>query len=93
MYIRVTLATVLVCCVFNAAMSQQFTLSAPGLDFSSKAFLSDAKLDVIDAQGVVNTYVRDLSYDSNDGQWVGYRSKESGRILPLRTNNNGNLKI
>ncbi len=73
--------------------AQQFTLSAPGLGLTSKAYLTEAKLEVIDSQGGVNTYARDLNYDTADGQWMGYRNKTTGKILRWPSSNSGNLQI
>jgi hypothetical protein len=81
------------CLAVDLVRAQQFTLTAPGLDFTSKAYLTEAKLDVIDSQGTVNSYVRDLSFDSADGQWIGYRNRDSGKILRWPSNNSGNLQI
>jgi hypothetical protein len=81
------------CVAVDLVRAQQFTLAAPGLDFTSKAYLTEAKLDVIDSQGTVNSYVRDLSFDSADGKWIGYRNRDSGRILRWPSSNSGNLQI
>lgn len=76
-----------------AAQAQQFVLTTPDRNISSKAFLTDAKLDIIDAQGEVNSYARDLNYDTADGQWLGYRNRTTGKVLRWPQNNSGNLQI
>jgi hypothetical protein len=87
------LAVMLIVALAASASAQQYILSAPGVEFSSKAYLTEAKLDVIDARGDVNSYLRDTSYDTPDGKWKGFRNNQIGRVLLWPSDNRGNLQI
>lgn len=91
--LRSTLALLTVILASATTYAQQFMLTAPSLNITSRAILSDAKLEVIDAQGVVNRYDRDAGLDSADGQWIAYRSPQSGKILRWPSSNTGSLQI
>ncbi len=91
--LRTALATMTIFLTSSLANAQQFTLSAPSLNITSRAILSATRLEVIDAQGVVNRYDRDTVLDSEDGQWIAYRSPQTGKILRWPQNNSGSLQI
>ena len=93
MWIKACAMLTLFHCCCATVLAQQFQLSAPGLNLQSEAFRSDAKLEVIDAQGTVNLYLRDLDYDSADGDWIGYRNQQNGRVLRWPSSNSGSLQI
>lgn len=77
----------------HSCHAQQYRLSAPELNVSSLATLTESKLDVMDAQGIVNVYLRNLDFDSQDGQWLGYQSRQSGKVLLWPIDNTGHLQI
>ncbi|MBX3423655.1 MAG: hypothetical protein KF752_19025 [Pirellulaceae bacterium] len=81
------------CLVACPVQAQQFLLSAPDLPFSSKASWNQAKLDVVDAHGQVTTYIRVHDLDSADQLWLGYRHRETGRVLRWPSNHSGHLQI
>ncbi|MFO0939262.1 MAG: hypothetical protein U0930_00700 [Pirellulales bacterium] len=91
--LRTTLAMLAVALATSLANAQQFTLSAPSLNITSRATLTATRLEVIDAQNVVNRYDRDAALDSADGQWLAYRSPQTGKILRWPVSNSGNLQI
>jgi len=64
-----------------------------GSQNQSIASISDEQLIVQDAAGGVTTYTRLRRYDTPDGQFVGYGSREAQRVIQWPTANRGAMKI
>ena len=64
-----------------------------GSQNQSIASISDEQLIVQDAAGGVTTYTRLRRYDTSDGLFVGYGSREAQRVIQWPTANRGAMKI
>lgn len=72
---------------------EQFELLAPQLGVSSRATISGGELQVISGDGQVTRYARDARYDSADGQWLGYYSREARQILRWPAQQQGPMQL
>ncbi|MCU0718205.1 MAG: hypothetical protein MUC83_00760 [Pirellula sp.] len=70
-----------------------FELSAPGLDKPSIAILSDEDLIITDPSGTQNVYLRSNRYDTQDGMWIGYGSREAKQVIRWPASNKGPMQI
>ena len=59
----------------------------------SLASLSEEQLLVQDASGNITVYSRLRRYDTPDGQFIGYASREAQRVIQWPTSNRGNMQI
>lgn len=96
-----------ICCVFCALFltshvliaqteqvaSRMFELSAPGLDKPSIAILSEDKLIITDPSGTQNVYSRSNRYDTEDGAWIGFSSREAKQIIRWPASSKGPMQI
>lgn len=73
--------------------SRMFELSAPGLDKPSIAILGEDKLIITDPSGTQNIYVRSNRYDTQDGEWIGYSSREAMQIIRWPVSSKGPMQI
>lgn len=77
----------------SVSQAQSFLLTAPELGLNSTAHLSEQKLEIIDAQGAANIYDRDSDMDTEDGQWMGFRHRQTGKVLLWPASHSGHLQI
>lgn len=86
-----------VACIFvgtrSAEAQQDFELRAPGSNATSLANLSARELLVRDAAGQITVYSRLTRYDTPDGKYIAYGSREAQRVIQWPTNNAGNMRI
>ena len=68
-------------------------LNALGSQNQSIASINEEQLVVQDAAGGVTTYTRLRRYDTSDGLFVGYGSREAQRVIQWPTANRGAMKI
>lgn len=84
-------------CLFTssaAAQAQQvFELRAPGSNNPSMANLTARELFVRDAAGQTTVYTRLTRYDTQDGTYIAYGSREAQRVIQWPTSNAGNMRI
>jgi hypothetical protein len=73
--------------------SRMFELSAPGLDKPSIAILGEDKLIITDPSGTQNIYLRSNRYDTQDGEWIGYSSREAMQIIRWPVSSKGPMQI
>lgn len=73
--------------------SRMFEMSAPGLDKPSIAILSDKDLIITDPSGTQNVYLRSNRYDTQDGAWIGYSSREAKQIIRWPASSKGPMQI
>jgi hypothetical protein len=73
--------------------TQTFELRAPGLDKPSVARLSDSELVIRDPSGNTTIYKRLSRYDTEDGAWIGYSSKEAKQVIRWPTSARGPMQI
>lgn len=87
--------TWLVCALMASGGRAQdlFELVAPGISGVSLAQLSQRELIVQDAAGQTTVYQRLTRYDTPDGAFIGYGSREAQRVIQWPTNNAGNMRI
>lgn len=72
---------------------KRFELKAPGLDRSSIATLTGEELSIRSPDGAVSVYKRLTRYDTNDGAYVSYSSRELQQILRWPVSNSGGMQI
>jgi hypothetical protein len=70
-----------------------FELSAPGLDKPSIARLNDNELTIIDPTGTQTSYQRLNRYDTQDGNWISYSSREAKQVIRWPTSGTGPMQI
>jgi hypothetical protein len=70
-----------------------FTLKVPGTPTESTARLSAEELLVRDQAGQTTLYSRLRRYDTPDGQFIGYGSRQTQRVIQWPTSNQGNMRI
>ncbi|MFM8402148.1 MAG: hypothetical protein ACKOAH_30350, partial [Pirellula sp.] len=82
------------CPIFSVGMAQEFfTLKVPGTATDSKARINAQELVVRDHTGQTTLYSRLRRYDTPDGQFVGYGSRQAQRVILWPTSNQGNMQI
>lgn len=72
---------------------QYFELNANKLGIKSTALLTANFLQIVAPDGQVSIYGREREFDSEDGQWLGYYSREVNQVLRWPISNSGNFKI
>ena len=72
---------------------EYFALKVPGTQTESTARISSEELVVRDQAGQTTVYSRLRRYDTPDGQFIGYGSREAQRVIQWPTSNQGNLRI
>ncbi|MCA9127281.1 MAG: hypothetical protein KDB22_09345 [Planctomycetales bacterium] len=77
----------------HAEAQQEFELVAPAARTSSRAVLETTLLRIEGSDGSTTTYLRDQSYDSPDGQWRGFFSRQASQVIRWPVVNSGNLQI
>lgn len=73
--------------------SRTFELNAPGLDQPSIALLSDEELIITDPTGTQTNYLRLNRYDTSDGAWIGYSSREAKQVIRWPVSGKGSMQI
>jgi hypothetical protein len=76
-----------------AVAQQQFELVVPGRGVLSRAERSNRQLRIEDAAGMVTVYQRDPRFDSADGAFWGYTSREARQIIRWPRNDQGRMEI
>lgn len=89
---------VFVLSVTNTMAQSNFVLRIPEGSINSGqqgslASLSEEQLLVQDASGNVTVYSRLRRYDTPDGLFIGYASREAQRVIQWPTSNRGNMQI
>lgn len=70
-----------------------YSLVAPGVGGSSTARVSPSELLIRDASGTTTRYQRAPRYDTGDGKYTGYSSREAQQILRWPVSNTGRMQI
>ncbi len=86
------LVTVLVLADY-AATQTRFELTAPGLNRTSRATLSQRELSVIDQEGRETRYTRNPALDSADGRFLAYQEGPRGQVIRWPMVNSGAMQI
>ncbi len=71
----------------------EFVLSAPQLNRTSRAWLSDQELRVVDQSGQETVYRRWPADDSADGLYVAYINNAAGQVIRWPVAHNGAMQI
>lgn len=77
----------------EAAQSKRFELKAPGLDRPSIATLTSEELSIRAPDGTVSVYKRLTRYDTSDGAFIGYSSRELQQIIRWPVSDSGGMQI
>lgn len=77
----------------SAEAQQVFELRAPGSNNPSMVNLTLRELFVRDAAGQITVYTRLTRYDTPDGKYIAYGSREAQRVIQWPTSNAGNMRI
>lgn len=80
------------CCSVTIAQ-EFFTLKVPGAATESSARINAQELIVRDDSGQTTLYSRLRRYDTPDGQFIGYGSRQAQRVILWPTSNRGNMRI
>lgn len=82
------------CLCYSVTIAQEFfTLKAPGAATESSARINAQELIVRDDSGQTTLYSRLRRYDTPDGQFIGYGSRQAQRVILWPTSNRGNMRI
>jgi hypothetical protein len=82
------------CPISSVGMAQEFfTLKVPGTATDSTARINAQELVVRDHTGQTTLYSRLRRYDTPDGKFVGYGSRQAQRVILWPTSNQGNMQI
>lgn len=87
------LAFVIVVAVSSTNAQERFRLDAPNAGVSADALLTDNELVVVDQAGKRTIYVRDVKFDSQDGQWLGYFSRGLDQVIRWPVARAGSMQI
>ena len=77
----------------KVSAQELFELSVPGMNSASLAQLTPRELIVRDASGQSTVYQRLTRYDTPDGAFIAYGSREAQRVIQWPTANAGNMRI
>lgn len=72
---------------------EYYTLKVPGAQTGSTARIGPEELVVRDPSGQETVYSRLRRYDTPDGQFLGYGSRQAQRVIQWPTSNQGNMRI
>ena len=70
-----------------------FVLRAPGVALESSARLSPEELQIRDQAGQITVYSRLRRYDTPDGGYIGYGSRQAQRVIQWPVANRGTMRI
>jgi hypothetical protein len=85
---------IIACETYAPCIAQEFfTLKVPGTPTESSARISAEELVVRDNSGQTTLYSRLRRYDTPDGQFIGYGSRQAQRVILWPTSNQGNMRI
>lgn len=76
-----------------AAAQSEYVLSAPELNRTSRATVSNRELRIIDQTGRQTVYDRETRFDSVDGAFLAYHSRAGGQIIRWPAINRGPMQI
>jgi len=79
--------------VSSALSQERFRLDAPAAGAAADAYLTQADLVVVDQAGKNTVYSRDPQFDSQDGQWLGYFSRNLNQVIRWPAAGAGNMQI
>ena len=79
--------------VLPAAAQTTYELTAPELNRTSTATLSDRELRVVDQTGRESLYLRDPRADSSDGAFIAYGNRAAGQIIRWPVSGSGPMQI
>lgn len=71
----------------------RFELTAPSLNRTSRATLSDRELRVVDQEGRETSYTRAPDLDSSDGRYLAFQDGPGGQVIRWPAANSGNMQI
>jgi len=82
------------CLVASTGFAQEyFSLKVPGSSTESVARINAQELVVRDQSGQTTLYSRLRRYDTPDGRFIGYGSRQAQRVIQWPTVNQGNMRI
>lgn len=73
--------------------AKRFELKAPGLEQPSIATITAEELSIRSPDGALSVYKRLARYDTNDGAYVSYSSRELQQIIRWPTSDRGGMQI
>lgn len=76
-----------------AQAQTRYELTAPELNRTSQAILTESELRIVDQTGRQTVYLRDPTVDSNDGRFLAYRDNASGQIIRWPVTGRGPMQI
>ncbi|MGN6545482.1 MAG: hypothetical protein ACTHK7_10580, partial [Aureliella sp.] len=76
-----------------AQAQTRYELTAPELNRTSQAILTESELRIVDQTGRQTVYLRDPTVDSNDGRFLAYRDNASGQIIRWPVTGSGRMEI
>lgn len=88
-----SLIVVFVCMAGRGAAQETFSLVAPGVAAASSARVTPNELSIRDAGGTVTRYQRAPRYDTKDGHYNGYSSREAQQVIRWPSSNSGRMQI
>lgn len=80
-------------CLAEGLAQEYFVLKVPGTQSESTARITPEELVVKDASGQRTLYLRLRRYDTPDGLFVGYGSRQAQRVIQWPTSNQGTMRI
>lgn len=80
-------------CTAVGLAQEFFSLKVPGAATESTARIGPQELIVRDQSGQTTIYSRLRRYDTPDGRFVGYGSRQAQRVIQWPTANQGNMRI
>ena len=90
----VGLALLTICALALPAVAQlKYELTAPQLNQTSYATVSDSELRIVDPAGRESIYRRDPRFDSSDGRFIGYRNLAGGQIVRWPSAGSGPMQL
>jgi len=87
------LAFVVLAASSSSNAQERFRLDAPNAGASADALLSDNELIVVDQAGKNTVYARDSKFDSQDGQWLGFFSRNLNQVIRWPIARAGTMQI
>lgn len=76
----------------GVSAQDQYRLSAAQSGVSSEATVSQREISLRN-NGTTTRYVRERRFDSADGKWIGYTSRQASQAIRWPISNRGNLQI
>lgn len=77
----------------SRSLASDFELKAPGLERPSRATLTDEELAIRSPDGSVSRYKRLPRYDTSDGAFLSYSSRELQQIIRWPVSGTGGMQI